>query len=1085
MSAARLRWRRKKKAGTAHRDALPYAALHAAFAAVALLFLSGFVVTTGQLRRQLTEHFAYMATSTGDQVAGAVSQQIFMHFGALKFLRGAFFADGSGRLVPDAAARAAIGAYQRSHPDIFAINIQDPTGNAIVWSSRRQSPRPVTTGQDFTPLPGHPNELLGQASYASRAKGWVVTMRQRILADDGRVLGYIGSPFLLSSLRDVTTPPGDLVSLNDARGRIISVWRHGRWAPPGGSLPPMAGSASRPVPGLPWSVRVGWTAGRFDAALLARQQPWAMFLGIVLLFVLASDLMVVRLYGRAVRLRHYQAAVVRIGRDLMTLPQGADIFQRIVEAVVEETGACGAFVAVPNDRDSGLQPIAAAADREDLRTAMLALRPSSDPDRRPEGAMAAGIAFREGRPVGPFNPRRNAATRRIQAANSALRRVRAVMAYPIFITGESRAHAILVVADTAAGHFSDAVHGLLEQLSLSVGTALTDLLRRRTIDRELSFSEKLFNSIGAMALVIDGNGEIERMNDAAEHFTGYDLDAVRGQPYFWRRFIPDDEHPRVQGVFRALGDHSIPHDVENHWISRSGEKRLFHWVNTILDDGDGRPGHLITVGMDVTDQRKMEAALTDSAHRLQRLSDFNALLRRVSQEIAAATDETALLRAICDLTVHYAHVELAAVGRPDADGWFSFPAAAGRTSYLEEIKVSTDAGRAEGCGAIGTAWRKGSPAYNQQVADHPGMGPWLARFRSYGFRSNAALPVFRNGTPWGVFSLYYSEADVFDADLRSLLEELAADISRGFDRIESRSLQNALFNGSSVMVVLVKDRVIQQVNTRGAEMLGYTAAELSGRPARDLYADDEGWRRVGGAYQDIDIIGEARVTSVPMRHKDGSVRIGDLSGVAMTGRDGWTVWTIDDVTERHLLGEELSRQAMFDRLTGLPNRRALDDALDKAVARAGRSGRPLAVVMMDLDGFKPVNDTHGHEAGDVVLRVVGRRLRDTLRRTDFIARFGGDEFVLLVEDCAGPDEIADVLDKVEAAIVAPIPVSETLTVQVGVSAGLCLYPTSDTDGPEALLRYADQALYASKASKADRPRFWVNCDVTRRTASRD
>ncbi len=1337
------------------RDGLRFASLHAGFAAVAMVYLFVFAYSTVQFRRHLTEHFKYVSANTANQVANAVSYQLERRYAALKFLRTVFFNNQSGKLLPDAAVQAAFADYQRAHPDIFGINIQNPTGNAIIWSSRRQPSRPITPAGEFVSLPAHPDQLLGRVTYAARARGWVLTMRQRIRDNRGQVLGFIGSPFRLSALRRIHTAPDLQVRLFGRSGRMASVWTGGGWAPPDTSLPAAAGSVFRAVPGFPWSVRAGWSGAAFARAFRAGMEQRAAFLAVALLLLLAGDVAVAWLYGQAVRLRRYQAAAVRIMQDLQSQHRERDIFQRVVDLVVTETGACGAFIAIPDERDSWLRPIAAAAESEALRTAMLALRPSSDPERQPEGRMAASRAFHEGRPIGPFDPQANPMLKAVQAADPVLTRVRAVMAWPIFIAGESRPNAVLVVEETAVGHFSEAVRRLLEQVALSIGIALTDLVRKREIARELAFNEKLFNAVGAVALVINDKGEIERMNEAAERFMGYDMDDVRGRPYFWTRFIPEDERPRVSGVFEAMRSRTIPRDVENHWVSRSGVKRLFRWVNTILDDDKGDPAHVIALGMDVTDQRTMEAALRDSSARLQRLSDFNALLGQINLEIAVANDEMALLQKICALAVRYAHVELAVIAVPGPDNRFTFPAAAGDVSYLDGVAISTDPALPEGCGPSGAAWRTAKAVFVDDFDTYPPLSPWRERYRAHGFNATASLPIFRNGEMWAVFSIYHADANVFDRDLHVLLEELSQNITRGLEAIESRGLETALFHNTAVMTILAKDRVIQRANARGAEMLGWLPEELAGQPTSILYADGEEWRRVGEAYAGIESCGRVRVASVRMRHKDGGIRIGDFSGLPLEGRDGWTVWTIEDVTvrenlsdfntllahvnqevsaaideaaflrricdlavryghvelaaiarpdrdgwfdfvtaagktaylaglristdsaipeglgvtgtvwrekralfrgdlmanpatapwldrlrehgfvsnaslpifrhgeiwgvvsfyhsqrdvfdhalralleelaldisrglemiesrnlrdalfnnsavmtllvkgrtieqvngrgaemlgrhpaemrglpirilcadneewrrveraygeidakgetlvvsvqmrrrdsgivigdfhvtalagqpdwtvwtvedvtRRHQLNQELSRQALFDRLTGLPNRRALDSEFDKAVARANRSGKVLAVVMMDLDGFKPVNDTHGHDIGDAVLRAVGQRFQNTLRRTDFVARLGGDEFVLLVEDCDGLDEVAAVLNKVEAAIAAPIPLLETLTVKVEVSAGLCLYPETDTDNPEALLRYADQALYASKALKGQRRRFWM------------
>lgn len=133
--------------------------------------------------------------------------------------------------------------------------------------------------------------------------------------------------------------------------------------------------------------------------------------------------------------------------------------------------------------------------------------------------------------------------------------------------------------------------------------------------------------------------------------------------------------------------------------------------------------------------------------------------------------------------------------------------------------------------------------------------------------------------------------------------------------------------------------------------------------------------------------------------------------------------------------------------------------------------------MTDLDGFKPVNDTYGHEAGDTVLQVIGRRLSDSIRKTDYVARIGGDEFVLLLEDCGNIDNLKPIFKKIEENVSVPILISGGQNVKIGLSMGIYFCPAHGETTPDMLLRYADNALYKSKEHKADRVCYWtVNDD---------
>lgn len=178
------------------------------------------------------------------------------------------------------------------------------------------------------------------------------------------------------------------------------------------------------------------------------------------------------------------------------------------------------------------------------------------------------------------------------------------------------------------------------------------------------------------------------------------------------------------------------------------------------------------------------------------------------------------------------------------------------------------------------------------------------------------------------------------------------------------------------------------------------------------------------------------------------------------------VTSISQLVERH---HALEAAANFDVLTGLPNRRLLTDRLTQALERSKRSGGLLAVCFMDLDGFKNVNDTLGHDAGDEVLKTVALRLTQTLRGADTVARLGGDEFVLLLGDLSQAQEATALLERVLREVSQPMALAAG-PAQVGISIGVTLYP-SDAAGPEDLLKHADMALYLAKAK--GKGRVWT------------
>lgn len=180
------------------------------------------------------------------------------------------------------------------------------------------------------------------------------------------------------------------------------------------------------------------------------------------------------------------------------------------------------------------------------------------------------------------------------------------------------------------------------------------------------------------------------------------------------------------------------------------------------------------------------------------------------------------------------------------------------------------------------------------------------------------------------------------------------------------------------------------------------------------------------------------------------------------------VLCVQDVTAQKHLEEELRQAALFDPLTNLPNRRLLRDRVEHAMARRVRGGTGVAAVFVDLDDFKEVNDACGHDVGDEVLVEVARRLAGRVRISDTLARFGGDEYVMLLEDLVNREQAAAIGDRILAAFTEPV---RTTAGSLPVSASIGIHVARDEDDYSALLRAADAAMYDAKRSGPGEIRF--------------
>lgn len=174
--------------------------------------------------------------------------------------------------------------------------------------------------------------------------------------------------------------------------------------------------------------------------------------------------------------------------------------------------------------------------------------------------------------------------------------------------------------------------------------------------------------------------------------------------------------------------------------------------------------------------------------------------------------------------------------------------------------------------------------------------------------------------------------------------------------------------------------------------------------------------------------------------------------------------TARDITEQTSQVKTLTELACHDPLTGVTNRTVMDDRLHHAIDRAQRSGSKIALYFIDLNDFKIVNDRYGHDVGDKLLIGVAKALRACMRNSDTISRFGGDEFIIIVEDIEGNTHIQSVLAAIEFAISEPIIIDHEISLNANASIGIAIYPDDATD-PDTLIKAADVAMYLRKKEK--------------------
>ncbi|CAK0756218.1 diguanylate cyclase [uncultured Gammaproteobacteria bacterium] len=303
-------------------------------------------------------------------------------------------------------------------------------------------------------------------------------------------------------------------------------------------------------------------------------------------------------------------------------------------------------------------------------------------------------------------------------------------------------------------------------------------------------------------------------------------------------------------------------------------------------------------------------------------------------------------------------------------------------------------------------------------------------------------------------------------------------IEKAMAEEETRLAASVFANGLEGTIITNADGVILRANPAFFRLTGFTSEEVIGRrPSilRSHHHDDDFYRHLWHGIKE-DGYWQGEITN---RRKDGSVFVAWENIVAVRDGQGkirYYIASISDITEKVQAQESIRRLAHYDLLTELPNRALFFDRLTHALSHAARSQKQIALLFLDLDGFKKVNDALGHRIGDELLQEVARRLRPCLRLDDTFARLGGDEFTVVLESVTERQDPILIAERILQALTQPFKFSGRETF-ISASIGISFYP-EDGDSAEELLQHADTAMYQAKAQGKNCFRFYA-AEMTR------
>jgi diguanylate cyclase (GGDEF)-like protein/PAS domain S-box-containing protein len=757
-------------------------------------------------------------------------------------------------------------------------------------------------------------------------------------------------------------------------------------------------------------------------------------------------------------------SVVELQHEIASL--GLDrqaVMERVATRTRELTGATAAHV---SGLVAGELVTYAQSGADDVRI----------PDRIPTEDTLCGVAVRTGRSVLCVD------TERDEQANTDYARsvgFRSLLAVPVLQAEETIG--LLGVVGRYPSTFVERDVTNLEMLSVVLSAALAHLAHmeaQREQEAALGRLRALFDGASVGIAQIDDVGHALEVNEVAVQMLGYTAEELR-KLTFHELIHPDDLDEQLARHAELMAGERTDYELEKRYVRKTGEELWAQTRTSVIRGAEGEPLTAIAMIQDVSERRLAEIAIREQSERLVQVVE-------TQRDVAASGgDLETVARLIVERSISLTRAEGATVLLIDG----------------EELVVAAVAG-IEGQ-AVGSRWpisksiaSHAITARDTVLVEHaetdPRLNPELAAANRV--RSDVCVPLFDGDRPVAALNMISSSEDErLGEDDRRTVELLAVAVSAAISRaaelaakreqVEALARFEATFAGAQAgMALYDMDGWTLDANPAMQDLIGLERAELVGRHGLSIAHPEDQWL-VRRALDQMTEEGDSLHVEHRVLRSDGQTRWVDttISFVRdATGQRSFAVSMFQDVTQRKeaeaalLEQAELNEhQALHDGLTGLANRTLFRDRIDLAVNSAKRTGAQVAVMMMDLDRFKEINDSLGHAAGDELLVELATRLREALRGSDTVARLGGDEFGVLLPDAAVPGDVLTVVDRIRTAIARPVIVQGLPLVLEG-SIGISLFP-DDGDDVEALLRCADLAMYRAKEENSTFAFYDASC----------
>ena len=758
-------------------------------------------------------------------------------------------------------------------------------------------------------------------------------------------------------------------------------------------------------------------------------------------------------------------ALIETNRLLLKEKNIENLYKEFCKIVVESNEFSMAWIGVPDDVTIYFKNIAYYA-RDEAGLNYLKYLEVSYLEDVPVGRGISGKAFREKKAyiINDFFADKDMGPWSNQAKSAGFK---SAAAFPIMYGDDI--YAVLTLYSTVLNYFNENIIDLLINISTDIGFAIHNIKSEIKLkELEERWRIALENSNEGVWDWECKTGKIFYSKKWKE-ILGYSENEIGDSiEEFYKRVHPDDLENHNFKQMQCMSNFT---DCFENIIRLRTKDGKYKWIlsrgRVVERDKSGAAVRLLGVHIDITDYREKE-------ERILKLNRFYNTLYETNQLIIRVRRKDVLFKKICSILTKNIDIELSVMAIPQNSKTFfklvSYDAKnENGLKYIKKLKISTDENIPEGRGPAGKSFR--TKKYIITSINDPDFEPWRKIAQECNFSAVGYFPLLYKQYIYGVIGIYSSESDFFDEEIIKLLLNLSEDVAFALYRMaleeKEKELKKELIlakevyeNSQEGIVLFNKNKKIISVNKTFEKLSGYKKSKI----AKNNIRIDKFFTLLNGNFNEIlEFIFDGNLwhNEVYLINKH-NIRIPLYATIYTINYNHNNIYMLSaiDISQKKELEQSIEFLQNYDTLTGLPNRNLLIDRLNQAVATAKRFSTKVAVIYMDIDNFRIINDNIGFSGGDTLLQQFAKKLSSIIRETDTFSRLGGDDFVIMAVNLNDTNEALSIINKIRNTLKEPFEVLNK-KITVTVSMGVSLYP-DDTLNLFELIPFAEGALKSAK-----------------------